>query len=73
MKASEINNSDVYVAASIGKKVTDGDKDEDLIIDLNDTLPEDVNSNYEDMNQEVPVTNSPRILCSISPVSLLWS
>jgi len=69
----EINDANGYIEASIEKKVNDGDKDEDdLIIDLNDTLPEYANDgNYENMDQEVPVENSSRVLCSISPVSLL--
>ena len=69
---NEINDVDGCIEASIENKVKDGDKDEDdLIIDLNDTLPEDANGSYENMDQEVPVENSSRVLCSISPISLL--
>lgn len=62
---SEMNNSDEYIAASFEKKIMGGDKDKDeeLIVDLNDTLAEDV--------RKVPIAKSSRVLCSMSPISLL--
>lgn len=73
LKKSEsvINSVEANVPTLEHENVAVCVKDENLIIDLNDTLAEVVNNNCADKDQEVPAAKSSRILNSTSPVSLL--
>lgn len=73
LKKSEsvINSVEANVPTLEDENVAVCVKDENLIIDLNDTLAEVVNNDCADKDQEVPAAKSSRILISTSPVSLL--